>query len=71
MNWAQFKVPVSRMCLADAVVASWSLTQQVVGSNLFTIMKYITLQKNQGKHLGKTPMFQAMADKFLQFTLPK
>ena len=26
MNWSQFKVPVSHMCLAGAVVASWSLT---------------------------------------------
>ena len=33
MNWAQFKDPASYMCLAGAVVASWSLTQQVAGSN--------------------------------------
>ena len=31
MNWAQFKDPVSDMCLAGTVVASWSLTQEVVG----------------------------------------
>ena len=31
MNWAQFKDPVSRMCLAGTVVASWSLTQEVAG----------------------------------------
>ena len=31
MNWAQFKDPVSRMCLAGTVVASRSLTQEVVG----------------------------------------
>ena len=29
MNWAQFKNPVSHMCLVSAVVASWSLTQEV------------------------------------------
>ena len=33
MNWAQFKDPVSYMCLAGAVVASWSLTQEVTGSS--------------------------------------
>ena len=41
MNWAQFKDPVSHMCLAGAVVASWSLTQEVVGSNVFTAMTNI------------------------------
>ena len=34
MNRAQFKDPVSPMCLAGAVVASWSLTQEVAGSSL-------------------------------------
>ena len=29
MNQAQFKDPVSQMCLAGAMVASWSLTQEV------------------------------------------
>ena len=33
MNWAQFKHSVSHMSLADTVVASWSLTQEVRGSN--------------------------------------
>ena len=28
MNWAQFKDHVSHMCLAGAVVASWSLMQE-------------------------------------------
>ena len=31
MNWAQSKDPVSHMCLAVAVVASWSLTQRWLG----------------------------------------
>ena len=41
MNWGQFKDPVSYMCLADAVVASWSLTQEVAGSSPFAIMTNI------------------------------
>ena len=35
MNWAQFKDPVSHMCLAGTVVASWSLIQEVAGSSPF------------------------------------
>ena len=35
MNWAQFKDPVSHICLAGIVVASWSLIQEVVGSSSF------------------------------------
>ena len=31
LNCAQFKDPVSNMCLAGTVVASWSLTQKVAG----------------------------------------
>ena len=31
MNGAQIKDPVSHKCLAGAVVASWSLTQEVAG----------------------------------------
>ena len=31
------------MCLAGAVVASWSLTQEVAGSSLFTVMTNIFL----------------------------
>ena len=38
MTKGQFKDLVSHMCLAGAVVASWFLTQEVVGSNPFTIM---------------------------------
>ena len=33
MNLTKFKDPVSHMCLTGAVVASWSLTQQVAGSS--------------------------------------
>ena len=35
VNQGQFKDPASHMCLAGAVVASWSLTQGVAGSNPF------------------------------------
>ena len=44
MNWAQFKDPVSQMCLAGAVVASWYLTQEVTGWQVlspFTVMTNI------------------------------
>ena len=41
MNWIQFKVAVSLICLAGAVVASWSLMQEVEGSNPFTVMTNI------------------------------
>ena len=34
MNWNQFKDPVFRLCLAGAVVASWSPTQELAGSTL-------------------------------------
>ena len=41
MNWAQFKDPGSDMCLAGAVVASWSLMQEIAGSSPFTVMTNI------------------------------
>ena len=37
----QFKDPVSHMCLAGPVVASWSLMQEVAGSRSFTVMTNI------------------------------
>ena len=43
MNWSQFKDPVSYMCLAGAVVASWSPTQEVAGSNPFPVIKFFIL----------------------------
>ena len=33
MNWGQFKDAVPHLFLAGTVVASWSLTQEVAGSN--------------------------------------
>ena len=32
MNLVQFKDPVSKMCLAGAVLACWFVAQEVVGS---------------------------------------
>ena len=41
MNLSPFKYPVCHMCLLDAVVASWCLTQQMAGSSPFTGMTNI------------------------------
>ena len=41
MNWVQFKDPVSHMCLAGTVEATWSVTQDVTGLSPFTIMTNI------------------------------
>ena len=41
MNWAETKDPVSNVYLAGAVVACWSLTQEVAGLNPFTVMTNI------------------------------
>ena len=41
MNWAKFIDPMSHICLADTVVEFWSLTQEVAGSNLFTVIPNI------------------------------
>ena len=46
MNWAQFKDPVSHMCLAGAVVAFYSLTQEVVGSSTFLDKYFQRIKKN-------------------------
>ena len=35
MKWAQFKDPVSHMCLAGTVIPFWCLTKKVWGSNPF------------------------------------
>ena len=41
MNLGQFKDPACYLWLTDAVVASWSLTQEVAGLNPFTVMTNI------------------------------
>ena len=38
MNWSQFTDPVSHICPASAAVASFSLTQDITGSNPFTVI---------------------------------
>ena len=42
MIWAQFKDPVSHMCLAGTVVAFCSLTQEVGGSSPFNDKYFVT-----------------------------
>ena len=54
MNWSQSKDPVSHMCLAGAVVASWSLTQEVTDSSPFNAMTNIFLSLN---FLNSTKIF--------------
>ena len=61
MNWAQFKDPVTHMCLAGTVVASWSLTQEVAGQQVRAhLLKWQIfchwIQQIQWKHLGKTQL---------------
>ena len=46
MNRVQFKDPVSHMSLAGAVVAYWSLTQEVAGSNPFIVMTNVSVTEN-------------------------
>ena len=43
MNSGQFKDPASHMCFANPVVASWTQTQEVAGSNPFTVMTNISV----------------------------
>ena len=60
MNWAQFKDHISHMCLTGAVVASWSLIQEMAGLSPYTVMTNIfvtefskfseTLEKNCNEH---------------------
>ena len=51
MRWGQLKDPVSHMCLAGDVAASWSLTQEVKGLNPFIVITNIFSQ-----HLGKAQL---------------
>ena len=48
MNERQFKILVSHICLAGAVVASWSLTQEMAGLSPFIVMTNI-FSLNSGK----------------------
>ena len=60
-----YKDPVSHMCLVAAVVASWSLTQEVAGSSPFTVISNILA--NSVKQLGKTPLCGKMYCPSVQF----
>ena len=42
MNGAQFKDAVSHMCLANTVVASWSLIQEIAGLSPFHDKYFVT-----------------------------
>ena len=53
MNWGQFKDLVSHMCLAGAVLACWSLTQEVAVLSPFTVMRNIFVTGFR-EHLEKT-----------------
>ena len=48
MNWDEFKVPISYLCLVDSMITSCPLAQEVVGSNKSQ------LQLFWYKYLGKT-----------------
>ena len=54
MNWSQFQDPVSDMCLADTLVASWSLTQEVAGLNPFTVMTSICVAEFAEFNTGRS-----------------
>ena len=60
INWAQFKDPVSHMCLAGALVACWFVTQEVGGSNTHffakIFFKFCRFCRFYRIHLGKTLM---------------
>ena len=42
MNWGQLKDPVYYPCLAGCVVTSWSLTQEVAGSDKLFYKNFVT-----------------------------
>ena len=44
VNYGPFKDDVSHLCPVGAVVASWSLTQEVTGLNSFTSMTNILVK---------------------------
>ena len=47
MDWAQFEDPLCCMCHAVNMVASWSLTQEVAGTN--NLLKYNFMSMNSVK----------------------
>ena len=65
MNWVDFKDPVSHMCLAGAVVVSWSLTQKVAGlSSLVVMTNIVSLNSlNPVKTFRKNSIFVVSVNK--------
>ena len=58
-NWTEFKDPVPHMCCAGAVVACWSLTQEVAGVRILLLYCHFFchwIQRIHWKHLGKNPL---------------
>ena len=53
----QFKDYVSQMCLAGTVVAFWSLTQEMAGSNPFTVMTNIFVTEFSEFSENSIPLF--------------
>ena len=57
MNWVQLKDPVSHVCLADARVAFWSLTQEVTGLSPYNDKYFLLLNSaNSVNTFRKTPL---------------
>ena len=61
MNWAQFTDPVSHTCLAGAVVASWSLTQEVAGWQVRAGIQWKTFRENSYENF----FFQVQSEFFV------
>ena len=64
MNWAQLKDPVSHMCLACTMVASWCLTQEVAGSSPFTDKCFLSLNLLNSVKTFRKNSIKAFCDKF-------
>ena len=62
MNWAKFKVSVCHRCLSGAVVAFWSLTQEVAGpallmTNIFLSLNFMKTFKKKSIITGWDSLF--------------
>ena len=52
MNWAQFRDTISHECLAGAVIACWSLTQEVAGWQARVLLMSFFFTEFSEKDLG-------------------
>ena len=57
MNWSQFKDPISHICIAGTVVASWSLTQEVAGWALLMLNSVSASRKNSSDPKNYVPQW--------------